>query len=292
MLATRMLPKGPGLVPEILPTSGSQAAYQAWQQTNVRPQRQREYASALVRLPLGDITAGQLRVVAALSRAYGDGGVRLAPDQNLLLRWVRIEVLRDLFRRLAVAGLARPGASTIRDVTSCPGAESCRLAVTQSRGLARGLSETLEGRADLSSLAADATIKVSGCPNGCGQHHVATLGLQGSVRKVGTRAVPQYFVMVGGRVSSEGAAFARLAAKVPARRMSAAVVRLLEWYRDTRLEGESASAFFGRAQAAEVKRLLADLETFAADEARPEDYVDLGDTQAFVPEVMEGECAT
>ncbi len=283
---------GPGLRPPVAPSRADDAALRAWRQTNLRPQRQERFAVALVKLPLGDVTAGQLRALASLARAFGDGTVRLTPDQNLFIRWVPAGAVPDLFARLAAAGLAEPGASTIGDVTSCPGAESCKLAVTQSRGLGRVLSDRLAERPDLALVAASASIKISGCPNGCGQHHIATLGFQGSVRKVDGRAVPQYFVMVGGAATGKGATFARLAAKVPARRVGTAVERLLDWYRRDRADGESPQSFFGRAPVPAVKALLADLEAFSADGAPPEDYVDLGETQAFTPEVMEGECAT
>jgi sulfite reductase beta subunit-like hemoprotein len=284
--------KGPGLVPSVEPSRADDEALAVWRRSNIRPQRQNGFVTALVRLNLGDLTAGQLRALAAISECYGDGSVRLAPDQNVLIRWVSVSSVPQLFARLAAAGVGEAGASTIADVTSCPGAESCKLAVTQSRGLGRVLTDTLTARPDLVAAATSASIKISGCPNGCGQHHIATLGFQGSVRKVDGRAVPQYFVMVGGRASGRGATFARLAAKVPARRMSAAVVRLLEWYRCERTDGESPEAFFGRAPVPAVKALLADLETFVAEDASPDDYVDLAETQAFTPEVMEGECAT
>ena len=283
---------GPGVHPPQEPSPNDEAAYDAWRATNLRGQKQTGYTVALVRLPLGDVTAGQLRAIAALAESYGDGTVRLTPDQNVFIRWVPETAIHDLFVRLAAAGLAKPGASTIADVTSCPGAESCKLAVTQSRGLGRLLTDTLERRPDLTALASDASIKISGCPNGCGQHHIATLGFQGSVRKVDGRAVPQYFVMVGGQAASSGATFAKLAAKVPAHRLGAALERVLEWYGRERTAGESPRAFFGRAKVADVKTLLADLEAFDAGAAAPDDYVDLGETRAFVPEVMEGECAT
>jgi sulfite reductase (NADPH) hemoprotein beta-component len=282
---------GPGIVPQVEESPSDTAAERSWQATNVRPQRQRRYAAVIVRLVLGDATAGQLRALARLSESYGDGTVRLAPDQNLLLRWVRQDQLGALFVRLAAAGLATAGAGTIADVTSCPGAESCKLAVTQSRGLGRRLSDALAARPELAAAASDAVIKISGCPNGCGQHHIATLGFQGSVRKVNGRAVPQYFVMVGGGVSSEGAQFARLAAKVPARRMDQAVERLIAWYQRDRTEGESSQAFFARAAVPAVKALLSDLEAFDAASATEEDYIDLAETTAFVPEIGEGECA-
>jgi sulfite reductase beta subunit-like hemoprotein len=118
------------------------------------------------------------------------------------------------------------------------------------------------------------------------------LGFQGSVRKVDGRAVPQYFVMVGGNATSSGASFAKIAAKIPARRLGRALERVLEWYGRERTAGESPRAFFGRAKVADVKLLLADLEAFNPAAASPDDYIDLGDTRAFVPEVMEGECAT
>jgi sulfite reductase beta subunit-like hemoprotein len=283
---------GPGITPRSAASPSDARARVDWAATNVRSQKQSGYAVVIVRLPLGDITAGQLRAIARLGSAYGDGTIRLTIEQNLFLRWVRDESVSELFPRLAAAGLADAGAGTIADVTSCPGAESCKLAVTQSRGLGRVLGDTLAERPDLAKAAADAVIKISGCPNGCGQHHVATLGFQGSVRKVDGRAVPQYFVMVGGGVRPDGASFARLAAKVPARRVDKALERLIEWYQRDRCADESAQAFFARVSVPQVKALLADLEVFDAQRAGPEDYVDLAETTAFVPEVSEGECAS
>ena len=177
-------------------------------------------------------------------------------------------------------------------MTSCPGAESCRLAVTQSRGLGQLLEERLRERPDLVAAADGARIKISGCPNGCGQHHVATIGFQGSVRRLGSRAVPQYFVMVGGGTTARGASFARLTAKIPARRISEAVERLIDLYARQRGPGESADAFFAGLDVAEVKALLADLERLTPEDAVPADFVDLGEEAQFAPEVMEGECAT
>src|SRR5438552_1035590 len=183
----------------------------------------------------------------------------------------------------------RPIPPTVADVTSCPGAESCRLAVTQSRGLGRLLGDTLRARPDLVAAAPDLTIKISGCPNGCGQHHVAGIGLQGSVRKVGGKALPQYFVMVGGGVDAEGAHFARLAAKVPARRMDTAIARLISLYQSDCLPGESATAFFRRVELSRVKAELADLEQIAPEAVVPTDFVDLGDEAAFEVTTMDGE---
>ena len=291
-LAAATMLNGPGIRPEFERSAATRATFADWRRSNTQPQRHSGYSFALIRLRLGDVTAGQLRALALLAEAFGDGTVRLTTDQNLLLRWVRDWQLPALFERLTAAGLSAAGASTIRDVTSCPGAESCKLAVTQSRGLGRELTDMLASRADLAEPAASASVKISGCPNGCGQHHIATLGFQGSVRKVGGRAVPQYFVMVGGAATSDGATFARLAAKIPARRVAAALERLLAWYRESHVGDESPREFFGRAPLPAIKALLADLETFTPDASTPDDYIDLGDTQPYTPEVMDGECAT
>src|SRR5437764_13921540 len=179
-----------------------------------------------------------MRVLGELARAYGDGTVRVTVDQNLLFRWVNACDVRQLYRRLAAAGVGLAEAGTIADVASCPGAETCRLAVTQSRGLGRLLEDHLRARPDLIAAADGARIKISGCPNGCGQHHIATIGFQGSVRRLGSRAVPQYFVLVGGATDESGASFGRLAAKIPARRAPQAVDRLVDLYQAERLDGE------------------------------------------------------
>ena len=133
---------------------------------------------------------------------------------------------------------------------------------------------------------------MSGCPNGCGQHHIATIGFQGSVRRVGGKAVPQYFVMVGGGTSESAATFARTAAKIPARRIPEAVERLITYYDAQKKEGESATAFFQRVEVPAVKALLTDLEQLTAEDATADDFIDLAETGEFTPEVMEGECAS
>jgi sulfite reductase beta subunit-like hemoprotein len=283
---------GPGIVPTVVPIlqSGDET-YARWRATNVRPQKQFGYLMATVSVPLGDLTSAQMRVLGELARAYGDGTVRVTPDQNLLFRWVNACDLRQLYKRVAAAGLGLSEAGNVADVASCPGAESCRLAVTQSRGLGRLLEDQLRARPDLVEKANDMRIKISGCPNGCGQHHIATLGFQGSVRRVQGRAVPQYFVMVGGGVSEQGARFARLAAKVPARRIPDVVERLVELYAREKRSSESATDFFGRVEVERVKLALIPLEQFSAEDATAEDYIDLAEAGEFAPVIMDGECS-
>lgn len=284
--------RGPGIHPQVRPCLNVlDGTLLAWSRTNVKPQKQGGYSIVTVTVPLGDVTGAQLRLIADLAEAYADGTVRTTFEQNLLFRWVRTSDVPELYRRLAAAGLGKGDAGTALDVTSCPGAEACRLAVTQSRGLGRLVTERLAARPELVASAGSLKLKISGCPNGCGLHHVAGIGFQGSVRKLGGRAVPQYFVMVGGGAENGAAQFGRLAAKLPARRVPEAVERLLELHRREGRPGESATHFFQRLDVPQVRALLADLEVLPADAAAAEDYVDLGEEAAFVPEVLEGECS-
>jgi sulfite reductase beta subunit-like hemoprotein len=283
---------GPGLTPTVIPLlHAGDDQFARWRITNVRPQKQFGFAIVVASVPLGDLTSEQMRIVGELARAYGDGTVRVTPEQDLLFRWVNASDVRQLYRRLAAAGLGLAEAGTVADVTSCPGAETCRLAVTQSRGLGRLLEDHLRSRPDLIAAADGARIKISGCPNGCGLHHIATIGFQGSVRRLGSRAVPQYFVVVGGGAVEGGAAFGRLAAKIPARRLPDAVERLIGLYGRERRPEESAQAFFARADLDVVKATLADLERLQPGDAVPADFIDLGEDGEFAPEVLDGECS-
>jgi sulfite reductase (NADPH) hemoprotein beta-component len=284
--------RGPGIRPEVVPqVARSSEAYARWIATNLRAQKQDGYATAIVTVPLGDLTSAQMRVLSDLSESYADGSVRVTATQNLLLRWVAVDEGPGLHARLAAAGLGLADAETVADVTSCPGAESCKLAVTQSRGLAQAIGDHLRTAPSLIPLVPTLDVKVSGCPNGCGQHHIAAVGFQGSLRKVDGRAVPQYFVMVGGGVHESGATFGRLAAKVPARRSPIALERLARLYADERQPNEAAAAFFTRIDLARLKQLLSDLEEISAESATPQDYIDLAESQAFVPETQDGECS-
>ncbi|HEU5249541.1 MAG TPA: nitrite/sulfite reductase, partial [Thermoanaerobaculia bacterium] len=284
--------RGPGITPEFRPfLPVMNGDFTHWSRTNVRPQRQAGYRIVTATVPLGDITSEQMRLVADLALAYGDGSVRVTSEQDLLFRWVSAAEVPDLYRRLAASGLGLPDAGTIADVTSCPGAESCRLAVTQSRGLGRFLGDHLRARPDLVAMASDLHIKISGCPNGCGRHHIAGIGFQGSTRRVGDRVLPQYLVMVGGAVDDRGAQFGRVVARIPARRAREALERLITLYDLERSDGESATAFFRRVEVDRVRKFVADLERITPEDALPMDFIDLGEDAEYKVETKEGECA-
>jgi sulfite reductase beta subunit-like hemoprotein len=266
----------------------------SWRATNVTAQRQLGYAAVAVRLIRGDITAEQFRALAAMVRRHGDGTLRLTVGQNALIRNVPESSLPALWRDLVAAGLARPGAGTIHDVTSCPGADSCNLAVTTSRDLATTLMQALENagpRRAAVEAARELDIKISGCPNSCGQHHIAAFGFHGAVRRVGGRAMPEYQLHLGGGVTAEGATFGRQVVKIPAHRVAEAVLRLCELYQAEKRPEEKALAFFQRVSDEAVRARLADLTDVDEATVRPEEFSDLGMADAFAVKIGAGECA-
>ncbi len=283
---------GPGIVPQVQPRTNPSAHEIAdWTRTNVRAQKQAGWSMVTVATVLGDLTSAQMRIIGDLANGYGDGTVRVTADQNLVFRWVASRDIELLYRSLHAAGLSRGNANTVADVTSCPGAESCKLAVTQSRGLGRLLGDRLHERPDLVAAVPGLDIKISGCPNGCGQHHIAGLGFQGSLRKIGGRPAPHYFVMVGGGIADGLTTFGRHAATIPARRCDEAMERLIGLYRDQRAQDEAPIAFFRRVDLAAVKSTLAGLDKIDPAEASLDDFIDLAEDHAFRPEVQEGECS-
>ncbi|HEY1558708.1 MAG TPA: nitrite/sulfite reductase [Kofleriaceae bacterium] len=268
--------------------SEPEAGYAEWAADNARPQKQAGFSAAVIRLPLGDITAEQLRVLARLAESHGEGEVRLTNEQNIVLRWVPTARLPGLHRELARAGLARAGANTVADVTSCPGATSCKLAVTSSKGLAAELTALLDARPDLVARVRGLDVKISGCPHGCGQHYIAGIGFQGGMRKLAGRPAPQYLVYIGGGLRGDGADFGRLVGKVPARRVAATLVRLLEFYV---AGGGTSHAFWTGIPLDVLRALIADLADLPEAAARDDDFIDIGAHEAFEVMSGEGECS-
>ena len=270
---------GHGMLPEPVPAVPApipEAEAARFGETNVKAQRQDGYVAVIAHLPLAALTGAQLRILADLAEAYGDGTVRNTQRQDMLLRWVRREDAPELHRRLHAAGLGRAGAETIADITSCPGRESCRFALTQSRGLARELEQLLCERDDLAHSAADAAIKISGCPYGCSHHPIATIGFQGGFRRLSDGTlIPQYQMFLGGWIDGEAGHFGRRSVKIPARHVPEAVTLLLERHRDAG-GGKSAADYFRDLDLAEVEKMLHHVCSISARTVKPEDYVDFG----------------
>jgi sulfite reductase (ferredoxin) len=267
-----------------------------WQATNVRPQPQPGYVVATVRLPLGDITSTQARQLADLARRYTGDTIRLTVEQNLVLRWLPEADIPELHRELAAIDLGQAGASTIGDITACPGTDTCKLGISSSRGLAAELSERLAARADDDSGArADLDrlhIKVSGCFNSCGQHHVADVGFLGVSRNVGGRRVAHFQLVVGGEWENNGGSYGLAIGAFPSRRVPEVVDRLTGLWLRERQPGERLQSFIKRAGRAKIKEALEDLRHVPSYEEDRSFYSDWGDAREYtIGDMGVGECA-
>lgn len=260
---------------------------------NVIPQKHAGFHIVRVNLLLGDLTAAQLRTLAEICGHFTDGTLRTTNDQDVVLPWVAEAALPALHRALTDADLARPRAATLSDLTSCPGADSCNLAYTGSRDLGRELVQVLDRQADRASVRAslNGDIKISGCPNSCGQHHVAAIGFHGGIRRVGERVLPLYELHLGGKIGPEGARFGRRLGKVPARLAADALILLLDLYEAQRAAGESVADFFWRVDENAVSSLVDPLNNVPVD-APDEMFQDLGTQVVFGVHLGAGECAS
>src|SRR5262245_61169200 len=186
---------------------GDRSEFDAFVADNVRPQRQEGFSTIAVKVTRGDLSPGQFRGLAAIMREFTGGYARTTVQQNLVLRWVREESVYDVWQRLEDLGLGGAGAFTIDDVVSCPGTDSCKLGITSSMGLNRAIDKRIEEMEITDPLTRQIQIKMSGCPNGCGQHHIGTIGFYGASIKVGGHTIPAYIAHVGGKWEHDDVAF-------------------------------------------------------------------------------------
>jgi len=264
--------------------------FAAWELANVVRGRANGTVSAYAHCRLGDVTPEQLRGLAQLQRDLGVE-VRITNRQNFVLRGLTDDQLPELHERLTAIDMAAPGAELSRDVVACPGADTCNLAVTQSRGLAADIDRALDeaGLAEVGGV----RINISGCTNSCGQHHIADIGFFGLERRAHGQAAPGYQMLLGGRVGDMQIEFGEKATKLPARVASEAVVRVVGAYAAERSPGEAFSAWLARSGGAStVGAGLADLDAFPDPTDRPEYYIDFDETGPYVKEVGDSECAT
>jgi sulfite reductase beta subunit-like hemoprotein len=261
-----------------------------WEQASVVRGAAKGTVSAIAYAALGDITASQFRSLADIQRELG-ADVRLSNRQNVVFRGLREDQLRTLFDRLDAIGMARPGAELARDVVACPGADTCNIAVTQSRGLAKAIGDELEesGLAEVGGV----RINISGCTNSCGQHHAADIGLFGAERRANGKSLPGYQLLLGGHVGQEQIHFGQKALRLPAKNAPLAVARVVRKFADERSAGETFTAWLDRAGGAtSVAKDLLDLDVVPKPDDAPHFYVDYDETGPYVAEVSESECAT
>jgi sulfite reductase (ferredoxin) len=279
-------PVGQG-VPVTLRTSDP---YAAWESANVVRGEAKGTVSANAYSRLGDLTSAQLRSLASIQRELG-AEVRITNRQNLVFRGLTESQLPTLFARLDAIGMAQPGAELSRDVVACPGADTCNLAVTQSRGLADAIGDALDA-AGLAEVPGVRT-NISGCTNSCGQHHIADIGFFGAERRAHGQAAPGYQMLLGGYVGQEQIHFGEKALRLPAKAAPEAAVRVVRRFAEERQGGEAFRDWMDRAGGAKaIAEGLADLDAFPTPEEGPEFYVDYGETGPYVKEIGESECAT
>jgi sulfite reductase (ferredoxin) len=264
-----------------------------WLETNTRPQKQPGYAVVTVALPLGDITANQLRSLADISRRFTKETVRTTVEQNFVIRWVSQSDLSEIYKALEAAGLGEPGAGTIVDIVTCPGTDTCKLGISSSRGLAGELRQRLAGKSSQFAAAVENLhIKMSGCFNSCGQHHVADLGFYGVSRKISGYAVPHFQVVLGGEWDHNGASYGLPVVAIPSKNIPDVVMRLAERYVTGRMDGENFREFVKRIGKGELKSLLEDLTRPPADPSDRSFFSDWGDPREYsLGDLGVGECA-
>src|SRR5258706_3371803 len=218
--------------------------YDRWAEHNLMFQRQAGYGGVWIKLSAGTFHSKQMRGLADVLEKNELSGVRIAVNQDLVIPWVPFDRVRAVYDELGALDLATPGARTISDVTGCPGATTCNLGITRSLTLAEVLSRELNGYTDpeIHKL----RIKISGCPNSCGHHHIADIGFYGNVRKVGEQQAPYYQLLLGGKVSADGVQFWRQVMAGPARPIPAVVRELLAFYQADRQRAETFSAWVWR----------------------------------------------
>jgi sulfite reductase (ferredoxin) len=267
--------------------------FDAWYKTNVYKQRQPGYVAATVSLPLGDASADQLRALADIARRFVKDTLRTTVEQNILFRWVSEADLPEFYQAIKAIGLGAADAATIVDVTSCPGTDTCKLGIASSRGLARELRYRLgEKSLELDEAVKNLRIKVSGCFNSCGQHHIADIGFYGINRNVKGFQVPHFQVILGGKFHDNAGEYGVAIGAVPSKRVPEAVLSITEFYLRQRQKDERFQEFVGRIGKKAIKDLLEDLTKIPPHELDRSYYSDWGDPREFtLSDMGVGECA-
>jgi sulfite reductase beta subunit-like hemoprotein len=273
--------------------NGDLSEFERFRSTNVQHQKQDGYVTVEAKVTRGDLTPEQFRGLAQIMRDYAGGYARTTVQQNFLLRWVREESVYDVWRALSALGLGEPGSREITDVVSCPGTDSCKLGITSSMGLNEAVQQRVEEMKIDDKLTRQIHIKMSGCPNGCSQHHVADIGFYGASIKVGEHTIPAYIPHVGGVYEGGSVKFgARLKLRLPAKRVPEAIDRWIRNYEQERQDGESWGDFVGRLGNEPLEALVKDLSLpvdFGLDTMNT--FIDWNRNVPFEVIRGEGECA-
>ena len=281
--------------PPVAPSSpnGDSREFDRWVESNVRPQVQKGFSTAEVRVIRGDLTPHQYRAIAQIMRDFTGGYCRTSIQQNLVLRWIRDESLYDLWLRLKEINLGDAGAHEITDVVSCPGTDSCKMGITSSMGLNRAVEGRVASMNIEDPLTRRIHIKMSGCPNGCSQHHLGSIGFYGASMKIGGKQLPAYVAHIGGRYEEGTVAYGtRLKVRLPAKRVPDAVERWIRMYEADRYDGEPFDAFFDRVGTEPFERAAKDLSLpIEFNLENIEQFIDWSRSEPYKVVRGEGECA-
>jgi len=274
--------------------------YAEWRRTNVEAQKQEGYYVVHVKPDRGNISADQFHGLADIMRKHTGGRARTSQEQNLALRFIPEHMLHDVWDALTEIGLAEANAHSISNVVSCPGTDSCKLGITSSMGLAGALKEEIESWDGLlqDEGVNDIRIKMSGCPNGCGLHHIANIGFHGAATKgADGEQIPAYEMFLGGNYGDVNVQDSRIGTriprvKIPAKSVPGVLKYVVNYYKDNRNDGEKFNQFLDRVGLEELTEVAEKAQQAVADAAPGSDmYVDWERTNQYKVERGEGECA-
>jgi len=270
----------------------SDPEFTLWKNRNIEAQKQEGFNNVQIKLNLGDFTVPQAKALADIAAKYAGNVLLCTVNQNLMIPWVKEDAFGAVFAELKNIGLHKAGTEEIRDITCCPGSETCNLGITASRGLVQELNKEMESGFETSKDLDHVSIKASGCPNSCGQHHVASIGFHGGAKKINGVLTPHYEVLLGGRISEDEAVFGTSVIKIPAKNAPAAMKLSLEDYKAGKQDGETFGEYFDRQGKAHFRDLLSPLKDLPDIEQSPQSYIDYGSTEKFSLEDRgQGECA-
>ena len=282
-----------------VPTSDG---YARWLKTNTVKQKQSGYRSIFITLEAGDITANQLNALADLIRDYSsEGKARFGFVQNVALRYVYEDDLPHLYSKLLEVGLAKSGALTMTSPIGCSGTTSCNLALTNSHRLAKEIQrKLLELKFDEDDDLRDSSIKISGCPNSCAQHGIATIGFFGGGGRVGKDMYANYQMSLGGR-SDGDTMLGQTCLRVPAKRVIPVILKIIELFKQNKKSDDTLQSWIHRVvnnnedseikSINDIKKVLEPLVIPPTKEEDPDFYLDYGNDTSYHTKTGKGECA-
>ena len=285
---------GNPVIPNYQPNNqhDSDPEFLLWKGRNIEAQKQDGFYNVQIKLILGDFTIPQAKALASIAEKYAGSSILATVNQNVMIPWVKEDAFGAVFAELKSIGLHKAGTEEIRDITCCPGSETCNLGITASRGLVEELNKQVDNGLEISKDLDHVSIKASGCPNSCGQHHIASIGFHGGAKKLNGILTPHYEVLLGGRVSEDDVVFGTSVIKIPAKNAPAATKLSLEDYKAGKENGETFGEYFDRKGKAYFRDLLSPLKDLPEIEKSPESYIDYGSTEKFSLEDRgQGECA-